>query len=274
MAKLSFVDVHGFRNRISPPASARYCSPMMLHDLDNTAATTACPNCRESMTTLRLDTFAPLKPVDVEMCAACGLIWFDRHESISLAPKAVIGLLRFIGEATGTSRMPLASTFRCPRCAAALATTHDLQRTTRFTYWRCLNGHGRLITFTQFLREKNFIRPPSVDELRRLRETVRQIACSQCGAPIDLTKDTACKHCAAPVALIDSDGIAKALRELSVAPALPDPEKLRSALRDAQIDAIFDLQRMRERGSQDSDLVAIGAGAVAGLIGALIFGRS
>ncbi len=245
----------------------------MLQALDNTAAASSCPNCRQPMTSQRLDTFPPLRPVDVEICAGCSLIWFDRYESTSLAPKGVMSLFRFIGAAPAKSRVPLAATFRCPRCAASLALTHDLQRTTRFTYWRCMNGHGRLITFTQFLREKNFIRPPSADELRRLRDTVRQIACSQCGAPIDLATDSACTHCGAPVALIDSDGVAKALQELTATSSAPDPGKLQSALRDAQIDAIFDLERMRERENHDSDLVAIGATAVAGLIGALIFAR-
>src|SRR4029079_15426547 len=119
----------------------------------------------------------------------------------------------------------------------------------------------------------NLIRPPSPDELRRLRETVRQIACSQCGAPIDLATDSACTHCGSPLALIDSDGVAKALRELTASPSTPAPQKLQIALRDAQINAIFDLERMREREDHDSDLVAIGAAAVAALIGALIFGR-
>src|SRR3954449_142318 len=94
---------------------------------DDTIATTACPNCRQPMRSQRLDTFPPLRPVDVEMCAACSLIWFDRYESISLAPKGVMSLFRCIGEVTGKSRVTLASSFRCPRCATVLASTHDLQ---------------------------------------------------------------------------------------------------------------------------------------------------
>jgi hypothetical protein len=82
---------------------------------------------------------------------------------------------------------------------------------------------GRLITFHHFLREKNFIRAPSAGELANLRKNVRQVACSQCAAPIDLTSESACTHCGAPVALIDPDGVAKALRELQAGTSVPAP---------------------------------------------------
>ena len=36
-------------------------------------------------------------------------------------------------------------------------------------------------------------------ELQRVRSQVRQITCSECGAPIDLEHDTQCKYCHAPI---------------------------------------------------------------------------
>ena len=163
----------------------------------------------------------------------------------------------------------------CPRCQSALAFTHDLQRTTRFTFWRCPLDRGQLITFNQFLREKNFIRAPSRAELLRLRAIVKQIACSQCGAPIDLAKDNACQHCGAAVALIDPEGVAKALHELSAGAAMAGPADATTGARlsDAQIDAIFNAARLRES-EGTSDLVAIGAAAIGGLLGALMLSRS
>ena len=74
-----------------------------------------------------------------------------------------------------------------------------------------------------FLREKNYFRSPTLAELNKLRETVRQIACSQCGGPIDLSEDTACTHCGAPIALIDPDGVAKAVHELTIGQASISP---------------------------------------------------
>jgi hypothetical protein len=146
---------------------------------------------------------------------------------------------------------------------------HDLQRTTRFTYWRCSTDGGQLITFNQFLRAKNFIRTPTPAELAKLRLTVRQITCSQCGAPVDLSTDSACTHCGSPVALIDPDSVTRALQDLSAGSATPSsvsPDAMRTTLSDAQIDAIFKLQRMPERDA-DSDLVAIGAVAIAVFVG-------
>jgi hypothetical protein len=186
----------------------------------------------------------------------------------------VLEVFQFIGR-SGRASNALSTQFNCPVCSIALALTHDLQRTTRFTYWRCRNDHGQLITFHHFLREKNFIRSPSPVELAKLRATVRQIACSQCGAPVDLANAIACTHCGAPIALIDPDGVAKALHDLaagasSAAPS--DPGPIRDRLSDAQIDAIFDLARMRQD-EGNGDIVAIGAAAIGALIAGLLAAR-
>ena len=223
------------------------------------------------MASLMLEAFGTLRPIEITACAPCNLLWFDKAESIRLTAKAVLELFQYIGKA-GAARKPLATTFNCPLCTTALALTQDLQRTTRFTYWRCRNDHGRLITFHQFLREKNFIRAPSPAELAQLRATVRQIACSQCGAPVDLANDSACKHCGAAVALIDPEGVAKALRELAAsasAQAPADADALRTTLSDAQINAIFDVERMRQN-EGEHDLVAIGAAAIGLLVAGLL----
>jgi len=223
------------------------------------------------MTAQAVEAFGALGPIEINACAACNLFWFDKSESVRLTPKAVLALFQCIGRSSG-ARTALASNFNCPRCTVVLAPTQDLQRTTRFTYWRCRNDHGQLITFHQFLREKNFIRAPSPAEFAKLRATVRQIACSQCGAPVNLATDGACSHCGAAVALIDPDGVAKALRELSAgvsSPASADPNAMRTALRDAQVNAIFDLERMRQRDGDD-DLVAIGAAAIGALVAGLL----
>lgn len=208
-----------------------------------------------------------LEPIEINACEPCRLFWFDKLESVRLTPNAVIGLFQFIAKA-GSAPRTIATNFNCPRCVLPLAVTHDLQRTTRFTYWRCNNDGGQLITFHQFLRQKNFIRTPTPAELAKLRLTVRQITCSQCGAPIDLANDNACTHCGAAIALIDPDGVTKALQELSAGSAAPSsvsPDAMRTALSDAQIDAIFQLQRMPGRDGE-SDLVAIGAAAIGALV--------
>jgi len=160
-----------------------------------------------------------------------------------------------------------------------LEPTKDLQRTTPFTYWRCDFNHGRLISFNQFLREKNFIRTPSPAELVRLRETIRQVSCSQCGAPIDLAAGSACSHCGAPIALIDPDSIAKAIRQLTTAAnagsdAGANAEAAtRAALVNAQIDAFLEVERARlheEQAPEHVDVLAVGARALGALVGAFL----
>jgi hypothetical protein len=219
------------------------------------------------MTPQDVPAYGTLRPIEITACAPCNLFWFDKAESIRLTPTAVLELFQYIGKAAGP-RKPLAASFRCPLCATALIPTQDLQRSTRFTYWRCRNDHGRLITFHQFLREKNFIRAPSPPELAKLRATVRQISCSQCGAPVNLAADSACRHCGAAVALIDPEGVAKALREMTQAALATNPDAMSARLSDAQIDAIFELQRTRQ--NENDDLVAVGAAAIGGLIGKLL----
>ena len=223
---------------------------------------------------LLLEGFGTLRPIEISACAPCNLFWFDKLESVRLTPKSVLEVFQYIGR-SGRAANTLSSQFDCPTCSAALALTHDLQRTTRFTYWRCRNGHGQLITFHHFLREKNFIRTPSPAELAKLRAIVHQVACSQCGAPVDLASATACTHCGAPVALIDPEGVTKALHDLAFAasaPAPSDPDAMRTRLADAQIDAIFDLARMgRDEGNDD--LVAIGATAIGALIAGFLAAR-
>lgn len=188
---------------------------------------------------------APVSAV-VDSCASCRLFWFDTKESLRLTPRAVLDLFRTVSEADQTPLRPLRDTFGCPRCRRALALVHDTQRGTRFTYWRCAHDGGKLETYHQFLREKDFIRAPNPAELAQLRATVRQVSCSQCGAPIDLTRDTACGHCRAPLALIDPTGIAATAQELQRAAALP----AKSGLAPEQVEAVLQIGAAAERAQQ------------------------
>ena len=141
--------------------------------------------------------------VAVDMCLPCQVFWFDTHESLQLAPGAVLRLFRLIGEHATTARPTAAGTPACPRCGIRLLETHDLQRRTRFQYRRCPKNHGRLITFVDFLREKDFIRPLSAEQVEDLRRNVQIVNCSNCGAPIDLAHGAACRHCGSPVSMLD-----------------------------------------------------------------------
>ena len=141
--------------------------------------------------------------VTVDLCLACQVFWFDRRESLQLAPASILALFHIIGEqASPTRPVPPAAT-ACPRCSARLLPTHDLQRNTRFEYLHCPAGHGRLTSFFDFLREKDFIRPLSPAQIAELRRNVQVVNCSNCGAPVDLAHTSTCEHCGSALSMLD-----------------------------------------------------------------------
>jgi hypothetical protein len=168
------------------------------------------------------------RTVSLDLCHACAALWFDGHESIALTPGATLRLFVVIGEHQGDRRAPAGSP-TCPRCRHGLALTSDMQRNTRFSYWRCPADHGRFITFAEFLREKNFVRPLSGGELAQLRANVKMIRCSSCGAPVDLEHTSVCGYCRAPVSVLDARQVETVVTQLkqadaerrTVDPALP-----------------------------------------------------
>ncbi len=177
--------------------------------------------------------------VHVQLCFVCAGIWFDHLASVQLAPGAVMELFKEINSRASGVRQPLAELLNCPRCSDALALSFDLSKSGRFSYFMCHRGDGRFTPFTQFLREKQFVRTLTAAELQRVRSQVRQITCSECGAPIDLEHDTQCKYCHAPVSFLDPDAVAKAVQMWSDADHHrhlgPTPEALSDALLRSQL---------------------------------------
>ena len=185
------------------------------------------------------------RPVAVDLCVQCQAFWFDKFESLQVSPASTLRLLKIIGEQTspGPTQFP---EVRCPRCSSALRLIQDMQRTTRFSYYRCESEHGRFIRFFEFLREKDFIRPLSKHQLDELRLEVQIVNCSNCGAPIDLSVGSACSHCKSPVSMLDlkqPQTLLAQLREAAepkpIDPALP--LELARAKRD--VESLFEEER-------------------------------
>jgi hypothetical protein len=141
--------------------------------------------------------------VTIEVCANCQAFWFDQFASLQLSPGSTLKLMKFIGEHSPLPKPSLAKILHCPRCPAQLLLTHDLQRATRFSYWRCDNEHGRFIGFFDFLKEKNFIHPLSPQQIEELRQNIQVVNCSNCGAAIDLQSGSVCSFCHSPVSMLD-----------------------------------------------------------------------
>jgi hypothetical protein len=144
------------------------------------------------------------RPVVLDICLPCQSFWFDARESLTLTPGSTLALFRVIGEhAARPQPSGGGDTARCPRCRARLRRTRDMQRSTRFEYLRCPNHHGRLTTFFEFLKEKNFVRPLTPQQIAELRRSVQSVKCSNCGAPVDLSRASACGHCGSPLSMLD-----------------------------------------------------------------------
>ena len=142
--------------------------------------------------------------IAIDICRACHVFWFDARESLRLSPGATLTLFRLIGECAEAGRpTPAPATAPCPRCGVRLKPTHDRQRNTAFQYLKCPADHGRLTSFMDFLREKDFVRPLSPAQIEELRRHVQQVQCSSCGAPIDLARQVACSHCRSPLSMLD-----------------------------------------------------------------------
>ena len=205
-----------------------------------------CPGCHGVMTTLTLDGHLGTK-VELDLCAGCQVIWFDHLESPRLSPGATLSLFRTIGERKQASPPPLGDPLKCPRCDLRLLLTNDRQRNTPFRYRRCAREHGRLITFFDFLREKDFVRPLSATQLAELRASVQAINCSNCGAPIDLTRASACAHCSTPLSMLDLnqiDGMAAHLRQADEASRTIDPMLPERMKREREaVDSLFEALR-------------------------------
>jgi uncharacterized paraquat-inducible protein A len=97
-----------------------------------------------------------------------------------------------------------------------------MQNTTRFQYWQCPRDLGHFITFLDFLREKDFIRPLTPQQIADLRQNVQTLNCSNCGGPIDLAKDSICPHCGSALSMLDMKQMAQMVAHLKEA-ALPRP---------------------------------------------------
>ena len=179
-----------------------------------------CPNCNAEMTTMTLEAHQS-KEVAIERCTPCQAFWFDKFESLQLSPASTLNLLKMIGEEKPQGQVSFAKEMRCPRCELPLRLTQDMMRNTRFSYFRC-DAHGRLTRFIEFLREKDFIRPLSPQQVNELRKRVRTVNCSNCGGPVDLERGVVCGHCSSPLSMLDMEQPQRLIEQLKEA-AKPKP---------------------------------------------------
>ncbi len=189
-----------------------------------------CPACGQAMRSLTLDGHYG-EQVTIDLCGECHGFWFDGMEHLRLAASATLSLFEIIDAERG-ERHALPDRQTCPRCRLTLRATEDRQRSTTFHYWRCPSGDGRFMTFVDFLREKDFVRPLDRKQVAELRSRLQSIKCSNCGATLDLNKDTVCGYCRTPLMMIDFEQVGKVVQQLRDEASRPavDPQDLAPVL--------------------------------------------
>ena len=175
-----------------------------------------CPACHSEMATEHFPThYGHMGDTELDLCHRCNAIWFDKMEHLALSPSGVIQLLKLMQDRHTGDRAVLPQRLDCTRCGGALRRSRRLAKQVPYEVFECPAGHGHFITYYEFLREKNMVRPLGGQKLRDLRRHVKQVNCSNCGAPIDLSLGTGCQHCKAPLAILDADAMTDTLTRLA-----------------------------------------------------------
>lgn len=182
--------------------------------------------------------------VELDLCFACHVMWLDNRESIQLSPKGTMDLFRVLHEHRDDPRHALRERLTCGRCKRRLTLSRDIGKGGRFSYYACPQKHGRLTPFSEFLKEKQFVRELSQTEQNRVRAELKHVQCSSCGAPVDLVKSFQCGHCGSPIAVLDADAVEKTLLQLEEADArrAGDP-----AVKEARARALAAMETLKTR---------------------------
>lgn len=227
---------------------------------------TPCPSCHQATDKHR---FARKLGGEIvlDLCFPCQGIWFDENESVQITPGGIIELFELIHQHGDNQRLPLASQLHCPRCNERLLHGLDVVKTGgKFNYHRCLQQHGRFITFGQLMIEKGFVRQLSRAEINTLAVQVGSVHCTGCGAPVDIRTDHACRHCGAAIAILDRNAIEQALTRYQTAETQRDRVDV-----EALGDAIVMREREKSRNRRDRllnrevDEIAIGDLIISGI---------
>lgn len=168
-----------------------------------------CGNCRQTMQRLVLPGHYG-RPVELDVCAGCHLVWFDLTETARLTGPALLELIGTMAHAQTLPHELLRTDAHCARCAGGLKTVHNRSRWGQSLQLECLNRHGAYQSFAQFLQEKGLLRPMSRIDRAQLLQRAGRIDCVNCGAAIG-AGDEQCSHCRSVPSLLDVARLAHAL---------------------------------------------------------------
>jgi len=186
------------------------------------------------------------RSVEIDMCAACSLIWFDAMESIRIAGPGLVALVHEIDAcmAVEPTFRPLPLSLPCQVCGGPLKRVFDLTRYGRTAHLECPQEHGIYQSFMLFLAEKGYFRPYEWRDVHALSAAGKAIQCNQCGATLEARPQSACPYCASPVGVYDPARLAAAIdREQVAAPVVvaPTPAQIACAACGGMLDPSRDI---------------------------------
>ena len=148
--------------------------------------------------------------VELDLCRACDLVWFDLSETARLSGPALLALIDAMARSHALPHELLGADPECPRCAGALRIVQNRSRWGQSSQLQCVARHGAYQSFAQFLQEKGLLRPMSrLDRAKLLRDKGR-IDCLNCGAAVDVD-DERCSFCRSVPSLLDVARLARAV---------------------------------------------------------------
>lgn len=176
--------------------------------------TLCCSNCARPLRALTLDGHYG-RPVEIDVCDGCCLIWFDTVESVRLSGAGITALIGEIHAAMSGQAHPDAITMtsgqHCAVCRAGLKRVFNASRFGRTSQLQCPNGHGYYQTYMLYLAEKGYVRPLLWADVRALTETGRQLFCANCGGDLPHRPLDACPYCQSAVGVLDPARLASAV---------------------------------------------------------------
>lgn len=173
-----------------------------------------CGNCREPMRKMGLAAhYKHQKPVNIDVCETCSLIWFDDTESARLAGPGLADLVRVIHQSMQHERPlePLPLTLPCLHCGEPLKRVANLSRFGRTSQLECPQKHGAYQSFAQFLAEKGYFRPITWGDIKQLLASGKRLLCFNCGAALDPRPHDECQYCRSSLGLLDPARLARAI---------------------------------------------------------------
>lgn len=151
------------------------------------------------------------KPLNVDHCRACRVVWFDAMESVRLE---ALGWVKLLREMQQDLESPVGTTIderaSCPVCRTALQRAHNQTRFGRFVTGACPNGHGDLQSDAGLLAQRGLVRPLAAPERRALNAERHAIRCLNCGAAAQ-GGDDACSYCRTALVVLDLPRLAHSL---------------------------------------------------------------